>query len=403
VVGRFTLALEDPEEWKTFPELCEYILRSALDDCMANFEDRPKILVTGATGKTGSAVATELLKKGWPVRAVVRSHDARSKHLVHLGAETVVADLFDPDQMVQAMRGTVRAYYCPPLHPYAIQSAAAFAAAAAETKLEAVVGLSQWLASPNHPSLQTRQLWLIERMLSAIPGVAHVNLNPGYFADNYLRLIDFASLLGIFPVLTGDSRNAPPSNEDIARVAVALLVDPERHAGKSYRPTGPKLMSAYEMAEVVRKVLGSPVFPVNLPVWMFVRVARLQGVSAFDLSSLRYYFEDHKQGAFEFGAPTDVVQQLTGQPAEDFETTVRRYVALPFARKTLANRLRAFVNFNLVPFIPGYNLDRFERQQFHPVPSVPQFAMSNDRWQAEHGQQSKPLPVRPNLVAGGAA
>ena len=361
---------------------------------------RPTILVTGATGKTGGAVVAQLREQGWPVRAVVRSRDERSKRLERLGAETVVADLFDPDQMVQAMRGTARAYYCPPLHPYAIQSAAAFAAAAAETKLEAVVGLSQWLASPNHPSLHTRQLWLIERMLSSIPGVVHVNLNPGYFADNYLRLIDFASLLAIFPVFTGNSRNAPPSNEDIARVAVALLMDPDRHACKSYRPTGPKLMSAYDMADVVRKVLGSPVLPVNLPIWMFVRAARLQGVGPFDLSSLLYYFEDHKQGAFEFGAPTNVVQELTGRPAEDFETTARRYAALPFARKTFANRLRAVVNFNLVPFTPGYNLNRFEGEQFHPVPPLPQFAMSNDRWKVEHGQQSSPEPVTQRVGLG---
>ena len=361
---------------------------------------RPTILVTGATGKTGGAVVSQLREQGWPVRAVVRSRDARSERLERLGAETVVADLFDPDQMVQAMRGTVRAYYCPPLHPYAIQSTAAFATAAAETKLEAVVGLSQWLASPNHPSLQTRQLWLIERMLSSIPGVAHVNLNPGYFADNYLRLIDFASLLGIFPVFTGNSRNAPPSNEDIARVAVALLMDPDRHAGKSHRPTGPKLMSAYDMADVVRRVLGSPVVAVNLPIWMFVRAARLQGVGQFDLSSLLYYFEDHKQGAFEFGAPTNVVQELTGRPAEDFETTVRRYAALPFARKTFAKRLHAFVNFNLVPFTPGYNLKRFEREQFHPVLPLPQFAMGNDRWKVEHGQQSSPEPVTERVGLG---
>ena len=299
--------------------------------------------------------------------------------------ETIVADLFDPAQLLEAMRGTERAYYCPPFHPYAIQSATAFAVAARASKLEAIVGLSQWLASPNHPSLHTRQLWLIEQMLSKLPGIAHMNLNPGYFADNYLRLLDFASLLSLFPVLTGHSRNAPPANEDIARVAVALLMNPERHAGKSYRPTGPKLLSAYDMARTIQKVLGNPVFAVKLPWWLFERAARLQGTTnAFEISSLRYYVEDHKQGAFEFGAPTNVVQELTGQPAEDFETTVRRYAALPFARKTVANRLRAFVNFNRVPFSPGYNLDRFERDQYHPAPSAPQFAMSNEQWKAVH-------------------
>jgi len=35
----------------------------------------PKILVTGATGRTGSAVVDELLAKGVPVRALVHSKD----------------------------------------------------------------------------------------------------------------------------------------------------------------------------------------------------------------------------------------------------------------------------------------------------------------------------------------
>lgn len=282
------------------------------------------------------------------------------------------------------MRGTARAYYCPPFHPYMIQGAAAFAVAAREARLEAVVGLSQWLASPSHPSLATRQNWLVERMFDMIPGVAHTVINPGYFADNYLRLIDFAALLGVFPVLTGDSLNAPPANEDIARVAVAALLEPGHHAGKSYRPTGPALLSAYDMAAIIQKVLGSRVRPVRMPKWMFIRAARMQGVSAFELSGFRHYVEDHERGAFALGAPTNDVQEVTGRPAEDFEATVRRYAALPFARQTFANRLRAFANLNRVPFSPGYNLDRYEREQSHPVPPVPRLAMDDERWQAKH-------------------
>ncbi len=345
---------------------------------------KPKILVTGATGKTGTQVVAQFREKGWPVRAVVHKLDARSDRLRQQGAEVVVANLYDYEQMLQAMRGTQRAYYCPPMHPYMVQGAAAFAAAARDASLEAVVGLSQWLASPEHPSLHTRQVWLVEQMLASIPGVLHVNLNPGYFADNYLRLIDFASLLRVFPVLTGDSRNAPPSNEDIARCAVALLVAPERHAGKSYRPTGPKLLSAHDMAGIVGKVLGHPVAAVNMPFWMLERAARIQGENAFVIGSLRYYVEDHKQGAFEYGAPTDVVRELAGQTAEDFETTARRYAAMPFARKTFANRLRAFVDFNRVPFTRGYNLPRYEREQSFPVPPNPKHAMDDARWKSEH-------------------
>ena len=90
----------------------------------------PRIFVTGAAGRTGNAVVTHLLAKGWPVRAAVRVRDARSDLLQSRGAEVVVADIFDSGQLTDAMRGVQRAYYCPPYHPFVIQSAVAFADAA---------------------------------------------------------------------------------------------------------------------------------------------------------------------------------------------------------------------------------------------------------------------------------
>src|SRR6266852_5148642 len=96
---------------------------------------KPRILVTGATGKTGSVVVTELLKAGYPVRAMVRREDGRSARLRAQGAEIAVA--------------------------------------AQEAELEHIVSLTQWLASPSHPSLITRQLWLADRLFSVAPGVAH--------------------------------------------------------------------------------------------------------------------------------------------------------------------------------------------------------------------------------------
>ena len=39
---------------------------------------KPRIIVTGATGKTGSVVVSELLRVGYPVRAMVHREDARS-------------------------------------------------------------------------------------------------------------------------------------------------------------------------------------------------------------------------------------------------------------------------------------------------------------------------------------
>lgn len=338
------------------------------------------IAVTGATGKTGGAVAAQLLALGWPVRALVHTEDQRSARLRSLGAEVVVADLFDPLQLQTALHGASRAYYCPPWHPYMIQSAAAFAMAARHAKLEAIVYLSQWLASPNHPSLATRQNWLVEELFSSVPGIAHTVVNPGFFADNYLRLIDFAAHLGLFPMPMGAGRNAPPSNEDIAQVVVAALTDPGRHAGKTYRPTGPTLLSAKDMAMILSRVVGRKVMHVEMPMWMFLKAMRTLGISRFEQLGIRAYVEDHKRGAFELGAPTDHVLHVTGREPEEFETIARRYAAMPQARRSLANTLKTFGTFMKIGMTPAYNLDAYERDQQHPRTAKRELAVDSRWW-----------------------
>jgi NAD(P)H dehydrogenase (quinone) len=369
---------------------------------------QPKILVTGATGRTGSAVVDELLAKDIPVRALVHSKDARSAALERKGAETVVADMFDLDQLLAAMRGTQRAYYLPFYHPYMIQSATAFAVAAQEAKLEAVVSMGQWLASPIHPSLTTRQTWLADQVLSMVPGVAHVRVNPGYFADNYLQLIDYAAHLGVFPTITGDGKDAPPSNEDIARVVVAVLMDPDKHAGKVYRPTGPALLSGNDMAAILSRVLSRRVRRVDLPWRLFLKAAPTANVGAFLVSNLRYYVEDHRQGAFALGAPTNDVLEVTGRPAEDFETTARRYAARPEAQRNFSNWLRTFVKSMRTPLVPGYNPERLDRELHLPKPPAARLAMANEGWKVEHGAQfahrlvAEPPAIQRTLVQASA-
>lgn len=345
---------------------------------------KPRIIVTGATGKTGSTVTTELLKAGYPVRALVHKEDDRSARLKAQGAELAVADLSDVERVTEALKDVQRAYFCPPFDPYMIQGAVAFALAANEAHLEHIVGLTQWLASPSHPSLMTRQLWLVDRLFSMTPGVTHTIIRPGIFADAYLATIGSAVHLGIFPWMSGNSRNAPPSNEDIARVAVAALMDPARHAGKSYRPTGPELLGPEDMAKAIGRAVGRSVRFVPTPTWLFMKGARTSGYPIDLFSGIRYYIDDHERGAFELGAPTTDVLDVTGRPAEDFETIARRYAA-PFRnQRTIGNWLRAVAQFLLTPLSPGFNLDRYDRELRRPFPSMPQFAPESKVWRREH-------------------
>ncbi len=365
----------------------------------------PKVLVTGATGMTGAALVAELRKHDMPVRAMVSREDERSAKLKELGAEIVVADMYDPEQLYLAAKGAQRAYYLPLMRPYMIQAANAFAVAAHEAKLEYIVQMSQWTSSASHPTAMTRQTWLVDRVFSMIPGVAHTIFNPGMFAYNFLRVIDFAALLGIFPVLMGDSKCAPISNEDMARAAAALLMgEPAEHAGKSYRPTGPELLSGADMARILAKVVGHGVAPVKLPLWMFRKVARMQRIDPYQIAVLLQYIVDNKQGTFSYeGGVTQVMQELTGEPAESFEVTARRYAAMPFAQQSIGNRLKAFIKFNITPFYPGYDIKGYEGRLEIPMPAKPLYCMEDERWKKAHAEQmaSQAGPQYATRAAGG--
>ena len=202
---------------------------------------KPRMLVTAATGKTGTAVTRQLLDKGYPVTALARREDRRSAALATAGATIVVGDLIEPDDLRHAMQGVQRAYFAAPRTPTQLHGAMNFAVAAADAKLDAVV-VTQWLAQPNHPSVATRESYLTDRIFAWMPGVATVTINTGWFADNYMGVLPMAAQLGIFPFRLGDAKVAPVSSEDIARVAVGVLVNPAPHVGRYYRPTGPELL-----------------------------------------------------------------------------------------------------------------------------------------------------------------
>jgi NAD(P)H dehydrogenase (quinone) len=345
---------------------------------------RPMVLVTGATGKTGTVVAAELLRAGYPVRAMVHREDSRSARLKAQGAEIAVAEMSDVERIGEALKGIQRAFFVPPYDPYMIQGALAFAVAAKDSRLEHIVGLTQWLASPSHPALMTRQLWLVDRLFSMTPGIAHTIVRPGFFADNYLVLTRSAAHLGLFPWIYGASRNAPPSTEDIARVAVAALLNPARHAGKAYRPTGPQLLGAREMADAIGRAVGRSVKVVPTPSWVFMKGMRAAGFPTDLISGVRYYIEDHRRGAFEVGAPTTDVLEATGRPAEDFETIARRYAAMPDNRRTTGNRMREMLRFLTTPLRRNVDLERYDRELRRPFPSRPQFAPESAVWRREH-------------------
>lgn len=359
---------------------------------------KPKILVTTAGGKTGTAVVKQLLEKEFPVRAFVHRRDHRSEALQKVGAEIAVGNMLDVRDLRRVLKDVQRAYFCGPVDPNFLHTVAAFGVAAEESKLEVVAAMSQWLPQPAHPSFATRELWLMDRILGWMPNVDVVTVNPGWFADNYFFVLEPAAQFGLLPMPLGQGLNAPPSNEDIARVVVGTLADPAHHIGKTYRPTGPKLISPDEIAGILGKVLGRPVKYQDVSERMFLKALAAQKRPEFAMSQLRYYTEDYRRNAFGIGAPTDAVREVGCREPEDFETIARRYVAeRPEAAQTFGNKLRALQFFAKMILTPAPNMEEYEKGQNHPLVRDPVYSPDSAEWLASHGENegASPIPIRP--------
>lgn len=352
---------------------------------------KPRILVTTASGRTGRDTVRMLLEKGFPVRAFVHRQDARSEALGRLGAEVFVGNLFEFRDLVKAMDGVQRAFHCPPFAPHLLHNTMLACLAAQEARLEAFVLLSGWNPSPDHPSALTREHWIANNIARWMPDVKVIHLNPGIYAFTYLLTLPVTRKLGLLPLPFGEGLNAPVAERDIARCAAALLERPEGHAGSTWRPTGPRLLGGTDVALVLTNVLGRNVRYQPSSMKMFAKAARAQGFSDFDTYNVRHYAAEIASGAFAIGAPTDHVQRLTGQPAEDFEATARRYaddVSLLAPNLRPLTTLEAIVFLARMMFTPAPDFSSMERSEGFPQLERPMLGHENESWRqfAQAGQ-----------------
>ncbi len=287
---------------------------------------KSKVLVTGATGKTGAAVVEQLLERDYPVRALVRVHDARSEHLERLGAEVVLGELLDLKSIRDAVRGVKRVYFVYPPHSQLIEATAIMAVAAREAGVEAVVNMSQISARRDSQSPLARHHWLSEHILDWA-GVGAVHIRPTFFAE-MLHIFGGVTIPeeGKLYLPYGDERHAPVAAADIARVVVGLLGDPEPHIGERLVVTGPDNMRVDEMATVLTKELGRPVEYVDIPgeAWGQI-LGDATDMSPFLITHLKAVAEDHKNGIFS--AETDVVERIGGQPPQSLASFIREHRA----------------------------------------------------------------------------
>jgi len=119
---------------------------------------------------------------------------------------------------------------------------------------------------------------------------------------------------------------------------------------------------------------------------MFLRAAKLSGVSPIELLNLGPYFTEHRRGTFAIGAPNDDVAIVTGTPAEPFAATAARYAAMPSAARTPTLTARTILRFLRIGLTPTPNAARRARALQLPQLAHPALSIDTPDWQHRHAR-----------------
>ncbi len=270
-----------------------------------------KVLVTGATGNTGSLLVPALLKAGVDVRVLVRN-EAKAKPLKELGAEVVTGDLDEPATILPAVKNVDKIYLLTWNGETQLKQAKNVINAARYEGASHIIRHSMW--GPDNSRI-IKQGYEIEEIIKS-SGLPWTLLKPTFYMQNTMMAAQTISSDGVIYWDMKDGRLAMNDIRDIADAAFAVITG-EGHEGRSYILTGPEAISFNDAANTFSKVLDKEVKYVNVP-----HEASLQSMTGMGMPEwiAKGYVELMEGFSENFAdSATNNVEILTGHPARSFE------------------------------------------------------------------------------------
>ena len=243
--------------------------------------NKPLILITGATGKTGAAIAGRLRSSGARLRLASRSGTAPA------GTRSVQFDWSDPKTFEEALVDVERIYILAPVgHNSPIDLVAPFIDKALAMDAKRFVLLSSTQLQEGGPAMGQIHAYL--RKVASEWAV----LRPSWFMQNFINEPHLSSINNENAIYsaTGDGRVPFVSVDDIAGVGAHILLQAD--APEHDLPiTGPELLSYDDVASQISRAAGRTVRHVRLTV------------------------EELAERHQRFGLPADYAQTLAGLDA----------------------------------------------------------------------------------------
>jgi uncharacterized protein YbjT (DUF2867 family) len=272
-----------------------------------------RTLVLGGTGKTGRRVAERLAARAIPVRAGSRS-----------GAPPF--DWEDRSTWAPALDGVGSVYVSHYLDvlPGAAETVGAFADLAVNSGARRLVLMS---------GRGEEEAERVEQAVRA-SGAELTILRATWFAQNFSESFWRDELLGGELALPAGEMPEPFVDvDDLADVAVAALTD-DRHIGRLYELTGPRLLTFAEAVREIGQAAGREFRFVPVSIEDYAAAAAEQGVPRDVIDLLTYLFSEVLDGRNAHVA--DGVRRALGRAPRDFADYARAAAATGVWNPTVA-------------------------------------------------------------------
>jgi uncharacterized protein YbjT (DUF2867 family) len=226
------------------------------------------ILVSGATGQQGGAVARNLLERGFAVRALTRDTEkAAARELAELGAEVVSGDLEDRASIERVLDGVYGVFSVQQFfeagYEGEVRQGVLLADAARDAGVEHLVYSSVGSAHRETSIPHFHSKWEVEEHVRA-SGVSYTVLRPVFFMQNWGWMRE-PILGGTLPQpLDPDKPLQMLDAGDIGVFAAMAFEDPETWIGREVDLAGDE-MTMTEIAGRFSRVVGRNVDYFQVP------------------------------------------------------------------------------------------------------------------------------------------
>ena len=212
-----------------------------------------KILVIGGTGRVGSEVVKELIKRNADVRVLARKADKKPPP----GVEMVVGDLLDPVSIGKALKDVEKMYLLNAVTPDELTQGLIAYDLARKLKLSHVVYHSVFRVEHFKDVPHFASKFAIESAIREFD-VPFTIIRPNYFFQNDASFKNILTNMSVYPNPLGLVGISAVDIRDIAEAAAISLIS-AKHFGKTYNVNGPAILSGPKAASIWSRVLGKEI------------------------------------------------------------------------------------------------------------------------------------------------